>query len=175
MFPGSAFGISEFFPDELAAIMNTSLTAATVLTDVAATLVMRLPTAWEALVSGALDWPRARALAVELARPVRESDPVTVAAVEAAVVPVAMEMSVRALKAAVRRELLSRDAAEADRRRKEAARHADVVLRPAPDGMCELSIFCPQPMGAALRETADTYARMAKETGDPRPLGQLRV
>ena len=82
-----AVGISEFFPDELASIMNCSRTAATVLADTATTLLTRLPATWEALAAGELDWPRARALAAELGWAARETPQPIVAAVEAAVLP----------------------------------------------------------------------------------------
>jgi hypothetical protein len=167
--------ISEFFPDELAQIMNSSRTAATVLSDHAVTLLTSLRATWEMLSSGELDWPRARALAAELGPSARELDPAIITAVEAAVLPEAPGLSVRALKAAVRRELIARDPASADRRHQQAERMSFVDLRPAPDGMAELTAFCPHPLAAAIRTTLDTYARMAKDAGDPRPLGPLRV
>jgi hypothetical protein len=170
-----AVGTSEFFPDELASIMNCSRTAATVLADTATTLLTRLPATWEALAAGELDWPRARALAAELGWAARETPPPIVTAVEEAVLPGAADMSVRALRAAARRELLARDARAADRRREQAERQADGVLCPRPDDMTELSVFCPHPLAAAIRETIDTYARLAKDAGDQRRLGQLRV
>jgi hypothetical protein len=98
-----------------------------------------------------------------------------VAAVEAAVLPVAGSLSVSGVAAAVRRELLARDALAADARRRQAEREADVILRPRPDGMAELSVCCPQPLAAAIRDTLDGYAHLARDTGDRRPLGQLRV
>jgi hypothetical protein len=170
-----ALGVSEFFPDELAVILNSSRTAASVLTDHSLTLLTGLTATWEALSSGELDWPRVRALAEELGPPARELDPAIIAAVEAAVLPVASDLSVRSLKVAVRRELITRDPASADRRRVQAERAADVELRPRPYGMTELAAFGPGPLGSAIYRTIDTYARMAKDAGDARSLGQLRV
>jgi hypothetical protein len=170
-----ALGVSEFFPDELAGIMNTSRTAATVLTDTALTLQTTLTATWEALSAGELDWPRARALAEELGPESRELDPVVVAAVEGAVLAEALDLSVRGVKAAVRRELIARDPAEAERRRAAAERAADVTLRSGSYGMSELGVFAPHPLCAAIRSTLDAYARLAKDAGDPRSLGQLRV
>jgi hypothetical protein len=170
----AATGVSEFFADELALILNCSRTAATKLADSAALLVDRLPATWAALADGLLDWPRARALAAELLEPARDLEPQVLAAVEAAVLPGAGGRSIRQLQAAARRELLRRDAA-ADRRRTQAEQAADVLVRPAADGMAELSAFLPQPLAAAIRDTVDTYARMATADGDPRPIGQLRV
>src|SRR3954454_9800444 len=65
--------VSEFFPDELAMILNCSRAAATQLWEHAATLRRRLPATWAAVADGWLDWPRARAIAAELGWPARES------------------------------------------------------------------------------------------------------
>jgi hypothetical protein len=168
-------GVSEFFADELAVVLNCSRTVATKLADTAAMLIERLPATWAALADGVLDWPRSRALAVELTDPAREVEPQLMAAVEAAVLPRAAELSITRLRAAARSELLARDAAAADRRRKQAERAADVRFRPARDGMGELGAFMPQPLAAAIFQTLDGYALMAKADGDPRSIGQLRV
>ena len=86
--------LSEFFPDELAVILNCSRTAATVLCDTSITLVRRLPATWAALADGELDWPRARAIAGELGWKARDTPPSVIAAVEAAVLPGACSLSV---------------------------------------------------------------------------------
>src|SRR4051812_25189586 len=65
--------VSEFFPDELAMILNSSRTAATLLWERSTTLRRRLPATWAALADGWLDWPRARAIAAELGWPARQS------------------------------------------------------------------------------------------------------
>jgi hypothetical protein len=168
-------GISEFFPDELAMILDCSRAAATTLAEHSVTLVERLPDTWAALADGRLDWPRARALARELGWPARDTDPAVVAEVEATVLPGAMELSVTRLVAATRRELLVRDAAAAEHRRRQAERAADVVVRPLGDGMAELVATMPLPLAVATRKALDTHARMAKADGDCRLLGQLRV
>jgi hypothetical protein len=167
--------VSEFFPDELAVILNCSRTAATVLCDSASTLLQRLPATWAALADGELDWPRARAIAGELGWKARHTPPRVVAAVEAAVLPEASALSVSGVRAAVRRELLARDSLAADARRAQAQRSADVTVRPLPDGMGELRLLGPWPAITAIADTVDGYARLARDTGDPRPLGQLRV
>jgi hypothetical protein len=167
--------VSEFFPDELALIMNCSRAAATTLAEISVTLVERLPAAWAALADGKLDWPRARALALELGWPARNTEPELVTEVEAAVLPAAMELSVKRLRALVARELISRDAAAAERRRKQAERTADVTIHGLGNGMSELRAIMPAPLAAATRDTIDSYARMAKADGAPGALGQLRV
>ena len=167
--------VSEFFPDELALIMRCSRAAATTLAEVSVTLVERLPAAWAALADGKLDWARARGLALELGWPARDTDPELVAEVEAAVLPAAMELSVKRLRALVARELISRDAAAAERRRRQAERTADVTIRGLGNGMSELRAVMPAPLAAATRDTIDSYARMAKADGAQGTLGQLRV
>jgi hypothetical protein len=164
----AAAGVSEFFADELALILNCSRTAATKLADAATLLAQRLPATWAALADGLLDWPRARALVTELMEPAREVEPQLIAEVEAAVLPRAAEMSIGQLQAAARRELLHRDAAAADRRRAQAERATDVVLRPARDGMATLFAFMPHPLAAAISRTVDDHARMARAEGDTR-------
>ncbi|MGY1803390.1 DUF222 domain-containing protein [Blastococcus sp. SYSU D00922] len=170
-----AAGVSEFLADELAIILTCSRTAATKLADAALLLKAPLQGTWAALADGELDWPRARAMAAELTGPARELEPGVLAEVEAAVLPRAKRLSIRGLQAAVRAELLRLDAAAADRRRRTAARGADVVVRPARDGMAELAIYCPQDMASTLTRTLDSYARLAKADGDAHSLGQLRV
>ncbi|WP_204331993.1 HNH endonuclease signature motif containing protein, partial [Geodermatophilus sabuli] len=152
-----------------------SRSAASVLIDQAVTLVGKLPGTWAALADGRLDWPRARAVAHELGWKARFTDPLVLAAVEAAVLPTAMELSVRQLTAVVRRELTARDAAAAEARRRDAEAAADVTVRPAGDGMAELVARMPQPLAAAVRDTLTGHARAVKAAGDDRPLGVLRV
>ena len=171
----AAVGVSEFFADELALVLNCSRAAATKLADAAALFTQRLPATWAALADGHLDWPRARALAAELLEPAREVGPELIAQVEAAVLPRAGRLSITGLRAAVHKELLRRDATAADRRRREAERAADVTLRPARDGMAALGSLGPAPLTTAIWRTIDTYARMAKADGDPRSIGQLRA
>ncbi|SFF23746.1 HNH endonuclease signature motif containing protein [Blastococcus tunisiensis] len=168
-------GVSEFFVDELAMIGNCSRTAATTLAEHCLLLTRVLTATWAALADGRLDWPRARALAAELLAPSREVEPGLLAQVEAAVLPRAHRLSIRGLQAAARAELLHLDPAAADRRRKRAERGTDVVVRPAADGMAELSVFLPHPMATTIHQTLDRYARMAKADGDEHRIGQLRV
>ncbi|WP_163204370.1 DUF222 domain-containing protein [Blastococcus saxobsidens] len=168
-------GVSEFFADELAMVLNCSRTAATKLADASMLLATHLRGTWEALADGRLDWPRARALVAELTEPAGEVEPAVLAQVEAAVLPRARRLTIRGLQAAARAELLRRDAAASDRRRRRAQQGADVTMRPLPDGMAELSVFLPQRMAAAIRDTVDGYARLAKADGDEHRIGQLRV
>src|SRR3954447_4129826 len=114
--------VSEFYADELAMVLNFSRTAATNLWEQSTTLRKRLPATWAALADGWLDWSRARAMAVELGWPARETPDDVVAAVEAAVLPQAAELSISRLQALVRKELIRADPAAAEQRRKRAWR-----------------------------------------------------
>ncbi|UOY03804.1 HNH endonuclease signature motif containing protein [Blastococcus sp. PRF04-17] len=166
--------VSEFFPDELAMILNCSRTAATVQTEVSLTLRHTLTRTWVAMTEGRIDPARGRALALELGAPARDTDPLIIAAVESAMLPVATTMSVKRLRAETRKELVARDAAAADRRRRQAARAADVVVRHLPDGISQLVHTLPTPLANAQLDAYDRYARMVKSDGDERSLGQLR-
>ncbi|WP_419751232.1 DUF222 domain-containing protein [Geodermatophilus sp. CPCC 206100] len=174
--PGAPAGVSEFFADELALVLATSRAAATTLIDQATTLTERLPATRAALAEGRLDWPRARAIAGELGWKARATDPRVVAAVEAAVLPRAGELSIRRLQALVQTELTARDSAAAGRRRDDALRGANVVVRPIGDGISELAARMPHEFSTACRQVLDGLARAAaKEEGEQRPLGMLRV
>ena len=166
--------VSEFFPDELALVLNCSRTAATRQWEWSATLLRRLPATWAALADGWLDWPRARAIAAELGWPARESPDDVLAAVEAVVLPRATGLSVTRLRGLVRAELIKADPAAADRRRKKAEREADVTVRGLGDGMGELRARMPLPEASEMRAQVDAHARALKQAGDVRPLGQLR-
>jgi hypothetical protein len=166
--------VSEFFPDELALILNCSRAGATLLWERSTTLQRRLPATWAALADGWLDWPRARAIAAELGWPARESPDDVVAAVEAVVLRQATGLSITRLRALVRAELIKADPAAADRRRKKAERDADVTVRGVGCGMSELRATMPSPEAAETRAEVDAQARALKKAGDERPIGQLR-
>jgi len=169
-------GVSEFFPDELALIMNCSRAEATALTSVAWTLFHRLPDTWAALADGELNWSRARAIAAEINRYGPDIDAHVVATVEAVVLPQAAELSVSRLQALVRMEVVRRDAEAAERRRQQARSAADVFLRRSHlEGMAEVVTVLPQPAASAVYGSVDAHARNAKVDGDTRPIGQIRA
>ncbi|MGK5115796.1 13E12 repeat family protein, partial [Geodermatophilus sp. CPCC 205506] len=107
---GAPAGVSEFFADELALVLNAFRAAASTLIDQATTLTEVLPATRAALAEGRLDWPRARAIAGELGWKARATDPAIIAQVKAAVLPRAGRLSIRRLIAAVQAELAARDA-----------------------------------------------------------------
>src|SRR4051794_2939232 len=176
--PGSSADpatVDEFFSDELAMLLNSSRTAATVLYENARTLTERLPATQAALADGALDWPRARAIATELGRPADGTPPGIVAAVEVAVLPTATSLSIQRLREAVRADLVARDAAAGERRRRQAEQTADVTVRSVGDGMAELVSGQRTQDAAAMRDMVDRLARMRRADGDDRPIGVIRA
>ncbi|MCF6737733.1 DUF222 domain-containing protein, partial [Blastococcus sp. KM273129] len=172
---GGPAGASEFVADELAMAHNGSRAAAVTLLEHAEVLTTRLPATFARLRLGLLDWPRARALAAEVAAFGADTDPAVIAAAEAAVLPGAAGLGVGGLRAALRAELLARDAAAAERRRRVRQRAADVTVRPVGDGMSELRALLPHPDARACRDAVDQHARAAREAGDGRPAGMLRA
>jgi hypothetical protein len=168
--------ISEFFVDELAAALDTSVTSASYTWIAAQTLVHRLPGTWAALADGELDVPRGKAIITEVGRS-PSTEPAVLLAVEAAVLPRARELTVTALRAAVRAELVARDAEFAERRRRWAERNADASVRPDPDapGRADLVAGMSTEDAHACWAVADRIARAGKAAGDPRPLGVLRA
>ncbi|MGY1605599.1 DUF222 domain-containing protein [Geodermatophilus sp. SYSU D00700] len=168
--------MGEFTVDEVAQLLRCSVTEASVRCEIALLLTRHLTATWAALADGLVDWSRARAIAAELSEPVRRGDPArVVAAVEAAVLPGAMDLGVRALRAAARRELVRLDAGAAERRRREARQSADVRVRPVADGMSELVTLLPHEDACAVRDTLDRHARLAADAGATAPLGVLRA
>ena len=135
----------------------------------------RLPATSAALAAGDIDWPRARAIARELSWAARNTEPEVIAGIEATLLAQAAELSVSRLKSLAHRELMKHDAGASERRRKAAERAANVTVRRAADGMAEFRAFLPAPQAAAMERAVDTYARMAKDAGDPRGLGPLRA
>jgi hypothetical protein len=168
-------GVSEFFVDELAAALGTSVTSASHTWALHSTLHDRLPGTWRAMADGELDLPRGRAIAAEVAR-AASTEPVVLLAVEAAVLPGATELTVTRLRARVRAELIAHDALFAERCRRMAERRADTVVRPSADapGRAEFGVAMSTEEAYACWDVADQAARAAKAAGDPRPIGVLR-
>ncbi|MFQ1002911.1 HNH endonuclease signature motif containing protein [Modestobacter sp. SSW1-42] len=173
-------GVSEFLVDELAFLKGISLGAATGLAERSLALVRELSRTWAALADGEVDELRVNAIVRALAGQSQAAggpvEPAIVAEVEAQALGWAQagETPVR-LRERTAAALIALDSAAADRRRRKAERAADVRVRPVGDGMSELIADLPTPVAAACRETVDTYARMAKEDGDERSIGQLRA
>jgi hypothetical protein len=169
-------GVSEFFVDEVAAVLGISRTRAHTVANTALVLVGQLPATWHALADGHIDLARARALVHVLGWQQPEVSADVVAAVEAEALgwAIAGEGPYR-LQDRTAALLLERDAEAADRARKRAEREADVQVHGRRDGLADLTVTLQPDIAAACRDTADRYARMWKADGDDRPIGLLRT
>ena len=96
-------------------------------------------------------------------------------AVEALLLPEAVDLSVARLRARALELLLELDATAADERREEAKRSADVFLQPGQDGMATLGAELSADEAAEAYAQIDQLARLAKADGDTRPIAQLRT
>ena len=165
-------GVSEFFPAELAVVLNCGRRTAANLARRAWTYREHLPATWVALAAGVLDEARARVLVDVLQHTV----PAIARAVEARLLPEAAQLSTGRLRARALALLLELDSEAIDARRKDAQRSADVRTYPShADGMSTLAADLPTPVSAECYDTVDRLAVMLKADGDPRPIGQLRA
>ncbi|MGR7025111.1 DUF222 domain-containing protein [Geodermatophilus sp. URMC 62] len=165
-------GVSEFFTAELAMVLNCGRGTATHLAHRAWTYRESLPGTWAALAAGSLDETRARVLVDVL----EHTDPAIARAVEAQLLAEAATLTTGRLRKRAVAALLAVDADAVDERRKEAERHADVRVHPAPQaGMSTLATELPAPVAAACHDVIDQLAVLLKQGGDDRPIGQLRA
>ncbi|MGY1642991.1 DUF222 domain-containing protein [Geodermatophilus sp. SYSU D00703] len=169
---GELPGVSEFFPAELAVALNCGRGTASHLAARAWTYRENLPATWAALAAGALDEPRAKALADVLAH----TSPAIARRIEAGLLPEATQLSTGRLRRRALALLLELDADAVDARRKSAQRQADVRTHPAHlEGMSTLAADLPTPVSAECFDVVDRLAGMLKADGDPRPIGELRA
>jgi Domain of unknown function (DUF222) len=165
-------GVSEFFPAELAVVLNCGRGTAAVRARRAWTLRESLPATWAAMADGEIDERRAYVLADVLA----DTDPRIAWMIEARLLPEAVGLSLTRLKEQALALLLELHAAAADRRRAQAKRATDVRVYPSHlDGMATLSTDLPAEEAAACHALVDALATMLKADGDPRPIGELRA
>ena len=164
-------GVSEFFAGELALVLNRGRGTANHLHNRSVVWRDNLPSTLRALSQGELDLSRAAALADVLGN----TTPELARAVEALLLPEAVDLSVNRLRARALELLLELDATAADERREEAKRSADVFLQPGHDGMATLGAELSADEAAEAYAQIDQLARMAKADGDTRPIAQLRT
>src|SRR3954469_9477510 len=164
-------GVSEFFVDELAAVLGVGRGTAAHKATRAFTWRTSLPATFTALKNGELDERRAQIFADAL-----EHTPAALAGrVEQVVLPEASSLGFDALKRRIRAVLLELDPQGADERRELAARNSDVWVQPTGDGRAVLSAEMDAEEAAEGREFINTLAQMAKADGDARPIGQIRT
>ena len=167
----AAAGVSEFFPSELALVLNRGRGTANHLHHRALVWRDSLPATYVALAAGELDLPRAAALADVLG----STTPARAQTIEALLLPEAVDLSVARLRARALELLLELDAAAADARREAARRSADVFLQPGQDGMATLGAELSADEATEAYAQIDQLARLAKADGDTRPIAQLRT
>jgi hypothetical protein len=165
-------GVSEFFPSELAMVLNCGRGTASHLAHRAWTYRENLPATWAALAAGGLDEPRAKVLADVL----QHTSAAVARTIEARLLPEATHLSTGRLRARALALLLELDADAVEARRKDARRQADVRSYPSHlEGMATLAADLPADEAAEGYDLIDQLARMAKADGDPRPIGQIRA
>ncbi len=126
-------GVSEFFSDELATILNSGRMYAGALAVDCVTVVDQLPQTHTAVADGLLVWPRARVLAEMLG----ERTPSIIAAVASEIVPEAAGLSLRLLRSRVHKALIRIDALAAQERfARPHARRMCTRIRPRTGWAC---------------------------------------
>ncbi|PRY48727.1 uncharacterized protein DUF222 [Geodermatophilus tzadiensis] len=164
-------GVSEFFPAELAMVLNCGRRSASLLAHRAWVYRESLPGTWAALAEGALDEARAKVLVDVL----QHTDPAVARQVESRLLPEAAGWTTHMLRKRAVAALLAVDADAVDERRREAERQADVRVYPSPrEGMSTLTADLPAPVAACFDLVAQ-LAVLLKQDGDDRPIGRLRA
>src|SRR6478672_8109473 len=164
-------GVSEFFLDELAAVLGVGRGTAAHRATRAFTWRDSLPATFAALQGGEIDERRAQIFADTL-----EHTPAVLARrVEAVVLPEAGRLGFDPLKKRILAVLLELEPEQADERRELAAKNSDVWVEPGGDGRAVLSAEMDAEEAAEGFEFINAVAMMAKADGDPRPIGQLRT
>src|SRR4051795_4596293 len=164
-------GVSEFFVDELGAVLGVGRGTAAHKATRAFTWRDRLPGTFTALKAGEIDERRAQILADTL----EHAPPALAGRVEAVVLPEATSLGFTALKERILALLLELDPGSAEERRKLAEKNSDVWVEPAGDGRATLGAELNAEEAAEGLAFIDTLAVMAKTDGDPRPIGQVRA
>jgi hypothetical protein len=163
--------VSDTFVSELAVIRGCTEAEAESLAIESIVLTTSLTGTWDALYAGVIDVRKMRAL-VDLLGPAKQS---VIEEVERRVLPDAGRLTVPQLRQRVRRALARLDAEALDKRREEAARHADVRACRTGDGMSQLVVDLPVAQAAACVDAIDQYAQMLRADGDRRPIGVIRA
>ena len=163
--------VSETFVAELALLRGCSEVEAESLAIESILLTTTLLGTWEALHDGRIDVRKMRAL-VDLLGP---AQPSVITQIEQRVLPDADRLTVAQLRSRVRRALARLDADALDKRRADAAKHANVTHRPTGDGMGQMVVDLPLFQSAACVDAVDRYARMLRADGDLRPIGVIRA
>ena len=164
-------GVSESFPDELGMVLGVARGTAAHKLRRAWTWRHDLPLTEAAQRRGRLDERRAQIFADTLIHARSE----LAGRVEQIVLPEAAGLSFSALKRRLREVLLELHPNWAEENRKLAERNADIWVEPAGDGRAVFSAEMNAEEAAEAAEFINAVAVMAKQDGDPRPIGQIRA
>ncbi len=164
-------GVAEDFVPELALARTCSEAEASALLREALLLTGPLSPVWSALHAGRIG-PRHAAAAADL---LGDATPEVAAAVQARVLPSADGLTATVFRDRLRYHLYRVDAAARERRRKEAAKRADVHITPKDEGLATLGIDGTPAQCLAARGAIDALAQMLRNDGDTRPIGVLRA
>ena len=163
-------GIREDLVAELALTRGCSEGEAVALLREAVLATTVLSPAWAALDEARIG-PRHLRACVDL---LGDAPPEVAAEVQRRVLPAADGMTVAAFRERLRYHLYRLDAAARDRRRRNAARRADVRVWPTDEGIATLGIDGSTARCLAMRAAIDQYAQWLRADGDQRPMGVLR-
>lgn len=157
---------------EIATRLRVSRYAAQTLIDTGRALAGPLWQVGQALCTGAIDLPRARAFVTAL----NDTPAPTALAVQERVLPTAPERTARQVAADIAAALITVDPDEADARHARARSTRRVTHpSPLPDGMAGLWCVLPAPDATALDLALDAGAIAARADGDPRTRDHLRA
>ncbi len=157
---------------EIATRLRVSRYAAQTLIDTGRALAGPLGQVGQALCTGAIDLPRARAFVTALT----DTPAPTVLAVQERVLPTAPDRTARQVAADIAAALITVDPDEADARHARARSTRRVTHpSPLPDGMAGLWCVLPAPDATALDLALDAGAIAARADGDPRTRDHLRA
>jgi hypothetical protein len=156
--------------DEIAAELSWTTRAAANQMHTAVALVKRLPDIVDALESGQLDLPKARAI-LDWTNPLPVEQARDVAATAA---DFAIGRTVTAMRQKLAREVIKVDPQGAETRRKQRANDREVRLSAEQDGMATLSIYDTADRLRAVYELLDHLASQTKAAGSDATFDQLR-
>ncbi len=163
--------VSEWLPCELGMVHPYGERRVARLVRTSLALTGRFPATLDALRRGEIDEQCAEAF-VDLLEPL---DAALAARVEADCLPRAGGQTPAQLRGALRRRIDRLDAAARERRHRRARAGADVRWWPTEDGMARLVTDLPVAEAAACDRAIDAWARLLRDAGDDRPIGQLRA
>jgi len=163
---------ADFAPDELALALTLTQCSANYWMGLAVSLSGRLPRTLAALAAGTIDLARAKV--IDEYTTVLDDD--VARKVEDKVLARAGQQTTGQLCASLRRAVISVDPAAAERRRKQAERHARVELVGEPDGTASLlGRFLPAAQASAAWTRINAIAAALRDGGAPGGIDLLRA